>query len=149
MTLTSFTPWSGFIGGLFIGLAIVIWLWLYGRVTGISGVLGGLTLDRQVGEKIWRGWYLVGLIVGVVIYQWLSAAGLPGEHFEVNLQVGWPWMIAAGLLVGFGTRLGHGCTSGHGVCGLARTSGRSLIATITFMATGFMTVFIVRHLLGA
>jgi uncharacterized membrane protein YedE/YeeE len=134
---------------MLIGLAVVAWLWLYGRVTGISGIVGGLTLDRQPGERSWRGWYLVGLIVGALIYHGLTIAGLPGEHFQVELQVSWPLMIVAGLLVGFGTRLGHGCTSGHGVCGLARTSGRSLAATATFMATGFMTVFIVRHMLGA
>ncbi|WP_019529374.1 YeeE/YedE family protein [Dasania marina] len=149
MTITTFTPWTGLLGGILIGLAAVAWLWLYGRVTGISGILGGLTLDRQPGERSWRGWYLLGLIVGAVIYQWLASAGLPGEHYQVDLQVGWPLTIVAGLLVGFGTRMGNGCTSGHGVCGLANTSVRSLAATATFMATGFLTVFIVRHVVGA
>lgn len=131
-----------------IGVAVVTWLWLYGRVTGISGILGGALLDDEPEDRGWRLLYLVGLIIGAIIYL-LIRHDLPGTYFGVNLQVGWPVMILAGLLVGFGTRMGHGCTSGHGVCGLARLSGRSMVATATFMVFGFLTVFVVRHVLGA
>lgn len=147
-TITQFTPLEGLTGGVMIGLAVVAWLWLYGRVTGISGILGGALLERKPGERGWRAMYLVGLIAGAVIYL-LIRGGLPGTFFDVDLQMRWPVMIGAGLLVGFGTRMGHGCTSGHGVCGLARISGRSMVATATFMVFGFATVFVVRHILGA
>lgn len=148
-TLTHFTPLEGLLGGLLIGLATALWLLLYGRVTGISGILGGLVLGHQRGERAWRFLYLLGLVGGALLYQWvLVPHGLPGVHFSVDLQVGWPLMLIAGLLVGFGTRLGSGCTSGHGVCGLARLSKRSLVAVCTFMALGFLTAFIVRHLVG-
>lgn len=148
-TLTTFTPIEGLIGGVMIGLATVAWLWLYGRVTGISGIVHGAVLDATPGDRVWRWFYIAGLIGGALIYtQVLIVRGLPGAHFGVQLQVGWPLMILAGLLVGFGTRLGNGCTSGHGVCGLSRLSRRSMVAVPTFMIFGFLTTFVVRHVLG-
>lgn len=146
--MTTFTPWAGLAGGLLIGSSVAMWLWLYGRVTGISGTLAGAVVDRVPGEWGWRLIYLAGLVAGFLLYQFLAGHGLPGPSFEVDLQAGWPVMVLAGLLVGFGTRLGNGCTSGHGVCGLARLSARSLAATVTFMAFGIATVFVVQHLVG-
>lgn len=148
MSITSFTPWEGLVGGLLIGIATVAWLWLYGRVTGISGILGGLVLKEPAGDRSWRAWYLAGLIGGVFGYEWLTRHGLPGTHFSVDLQASWPVLLVAGFLVGVGTRLGRGCTSGHGVCGIARLSKRSFVATGTFMLAAFATVFVVRHVVG-
>lgn len=146
--MTSFTPIEGFVGGAMIGLAVVAWLCLYGRVTGISGILGGALFERDRSERGWRVLYLAGLVAGAAIYLAIRHQ-LPGTYFNIDLQADWPTMIAAGLLVGFGTRLGHGCTSGHGVCGIARLSGRSLVATATFMAFGFFAASLLRHALGA
>ncbi len=145
--MTAFTPVEGLIGGAMIGLAVTLWLCLYGRVTGISGILGGVLFEHAPAERGWRALYLVGLIVGAGIYLAVRYQ-LPGTYFTVDLQAGWPLMIVAGLLVGFGTKLGHGCTSGHGVCGLARLSGRSLAATATFMLFGFFAASLLRHALG-
>lgn len=146
--MTTFTPIEGLLGGALIGISSALWLWLYGRVTGISGILAGLTLDRLPGERGWRLVYLVGMVIGALLYTWLVRHGLPGVHFSVELQVSWPSMVVAGLLVGYGTRMGNGCTSGHGVCGIARLSKRSMVATATFMAFGFLTTFVMRHVLG-
>lgn len=146
--MTTFTPVEGLIGGLLIGASSALWLWLYGRVTGISGFVGGLVLDRMPGERAWRAAFLLGLIGGAWLYTLLWHHGLPGAHFTVELPLGWAGMIVAGLLVGYGTRMGNGCTSGHGVCGMARLSKRSFAATATFMAFGFLSTFVVRHLLG-
>lgn len=148
MTITTFTPVQGVVGGLLIGASAALWLWLYGRVAGISGLLGGLTLGRVPGERSWRTAFLIGLIIGASIYAAMAPGLLGGSHFTVDLQVSWPSMILAGLLVGYGTRMGNGCTSGHGVCGIARLSPRSLSATATFMVFGFLTAFVVRHILG-
>lgn len=148
MGITTFTPVDGIVGGLLIGIATVAWLWLYGRVTGISGIVGGLLLKPGPGDRSWRAWYLAGLIGGALLYFWLAGRGLPGAHFSVDLQTTWPVLLVAGFLVGFGTRIGHGCTSGHGVCGISRLSRRSMVATATFMAFGFGTVLVVRHVIG-
>ena len=148
MSVTTFTPLDGVLGGLLIGTSAALWLWLYGRIAGISGVLGGLTLDRQPGDRAWRAAFLLGMVAGALIYTNVAPALFSGEHFTVDLQVGWPAMIIGGLLVGYGTRMGNGCTSGHGVCGIARLSPRSIAATVTFMAFGFIAAFVTRHLLG-
>ena len=138
-----FTPVSAAIGGGLIGLsAAVLWLGI-GRIAGISGVLGSL-LTPHAGDIAWRVAFLVGLILAPVLY---GTAG--GFLPEVVLPSSSAAIIAGGLLVGFGTRLGGGCTSGHGVCGFARLSPRSLTATFLFMASGFATVFVARHLIGA
>lgn len=137
----SFTPWSALAGGALIGLAAAIFALANGRVAGISGLLGSL-LQRNAegrGEKVA---FVVGLLLAPLL--WGLFRALPAVHFEVG-SLG---LIVAGLLVGIGTRYGSGCTSGHGVCGLSRLSPRSLVATLCFMASGFATVFVLRHLLG-
>ena len=136
-----FTPVSAFAGGLIIGLAAAWLILADGRVLGASGVLGGLVPPR---ERDW-GWR-VALLAGLVAAPLIGARLLhaPAPVIEANAAV----LVAGGLLVGFGTRLGAGCTSGHGVCGLARLSPRSLAATLAFMASGFLTVFVVRHVFG-
>jgi hypothetical protein len=137
-----FTPVSAFLGGALIGLSASLFLLLHGRVAGITGLWAGLFRPDD-GARQTRLWFVLGLgIAGLgarVIYPAAVGAVVPGTG---------PLTLAlAGLAVGFGTRLGNGCTSGHGVCGLSRGSGRSLVATLTFMATGFLTVFVVRHAL--
>ncbi len=136
-----FTPWTSLAGGLLIGLASALLLILSGRIAGISGILGGL-LAPSKGERSWRLAFLLGLVASPLAYALF--APLP----QVQVEAGYPTLIVAGLLVGFGTRYGSGCTSGHGVCGLSRRSARSLVATAAFMAAGFLTVFIVRHVAG-
>lgn len=126
---------GGLGGGALIGLAAVLLLVLDGRIAGVSGILGGL-LDAP-GDRGWRLAFLAGLPLGAALYA-ATAGGLPQS------LPGWPTLLLAGLLVGFGTRLGSGCTSGHGVCGLARRSPRSLAATATFIATGMITVYLLR-----
>lgn len=145
--MTSFTPIEGLVGGVMIGLAIVIWLGLYGRVVGISGIFGGALFTRTTGERSWRAMYLAGLIVGAFVY-FAIERHLPGTYYGVTLEGSWPLMLVAGLLVGFGTRLGHGCTSGHGVCGIARLSGRSFVATGVFLVFGFIAASLLRRWLG-
>ena len=140
--MANFTPISALIGGGLIGIAAVMLMALNGRVAGISGIVGGL-FSASMDEAGWRIAFVVGLVVAPLLYG--LVAGMP----EVTMQVSTPLMVVAGLLVGFGSRLGAGCTSGHGVCGMARMSRRSLVATMTFMATGAITVFVVRHLVGA
>jgi len=138
---TDFTPWTALGGGLLIGLAAAMFVLFNGRIAGISGILGGLLRPAR-GERGWRIAFLLGLIAAPLVY--MLAAPLPA----MRIDAGTGTLIAAGLLVGIGTRYGAGCTSGHGVCGLARGSARSLAATLAFMGAGFATVFIVRHLLA-
>lgn len=131
---------GGVLGGALIGIAASLLLLLNGRVAGISGILGGVFGAIGGAERFWRIAFVIGLICGATIYS-LAAGGLAVQLPDSNLT-----LVIAGLLVGFGTRLGSGCTSGHGVCGLARRSPRSLAATVTFMLFGIVTVFLVRHL---
>jgi len=138
---TDFTPWTALGGGLLIGLAVALFVLFNGRIAGISGILGGL-LGPAPGERGWRIAFLLGLVAAPLVYT--LAAPLPAMRIEAGTGT----LIAAGLLVGIGTRYGAGCTSGHGVCGLARGSARSLAATLAFMGAGFATVFIVCHLLA-
>jgi uncharacterized membrane protein YedE/YeeE len=138
---TDFTPWSALGGGLLIGLAAAMFVLFSGRIAGISGIVGGL-LRPATGERGWRIAFLLGLVAAPLVYT--LATPLPA----MRIDAGTGMLIAAGLLVGIGTRYGAGCTSGHGVCGLARGSARSLAATLAFMGAGFATVFIVRHLLA-
>ena len=136
-----FTPWSALAGGLLIGLASALFLILNGRIAGISGILGGL-LHPVKGDIAWRALFLLGLILAPFVYA--SVATVP----IVEIDAGTATLLAAGLLVGIGTRYGSGCTSGHGVCGLSRGSPRSMVATAAFMLAGFLTVYVVRHLIG-
>lgn len=138
---SSFTPYASLAGGLLIGLAAGMFVLLNGRIAGISGILGGL-LRPAKGEFGWRAAFLLGLIVSPVVYTFVGSVPSP------RIDAGWATLIVAGLLVGLGTRYGSGCTSGHGVCGMSRLSPRSLVATLAFMASGFATVFVVRHVLG-
>jgi hypothetical protein len=138
---THFTPWPALAGGVLIGLAAAALVLLNGRIAGISGILGGL-LRPAPGDVAWRVAFIAGLAGAPLAYGLFAA--LPA----VRIDAGAPALAAAGLLVGLGTRYGAGCTSGHGVCGLARLSPRSLAATLSFMAAGFATVYVIRHLLA-
>lgn len=137
-----FTPWRSLSGGALIGLAAAILVVANGRIAGISGILGGLLRPAR-NDWGWRLAFVAGLLAAPTVYA--LVAPLPVPRIEAGTAV----LVIAGLLVGFGTRLGSGCTSGHGVCGLARMSPRSLAATLGFMAAGFATVFLVRHVLAA
>ena len=134
-----FTPWSSLAGGALIGLAAALLVLFNGRVAGISGIVGGL-LAWPKGDAAWRVAFVLGLVAAPLAY------GLYAPLPAVQVDAGAATLVVAGLLVGIGTRYGAGCTSGHGVCGLSRLSPRSLAATAAFMAAGFATVFIVRHL---
>lgn len=135
-----FTPGPALAGGLLIGLAAGMLVLFAGRIAGISGIVGGL-LSSMAGDRAWRLAFLGGLLVSPWIYALLAGPVRP------RIDAGWGTLLLAGLLVGVGTRYGGGCTSGHGVCGLSRVSPRSAVATAAFMATGFATVFVLRHLL--
>ncbi|MCL4315515.1 MAG: YeeE/YedE family protein [Gammaproteobacteria bacterium] len=139
--MENFTPLSAALGGLLIGLAAAGLLLFNGRIAGISGILGGL-LDLPRGDMSWRGAFIAGLLTGGLGLLWFypQTLALPSDYSFITYAV-------AGLLVGYGTRLGSGCTSGHGVCGIARLSPRSFAAVTTFMASAILTVFIVRHVL--
>ena len=137
----NFTLWTSLAGGLLIGLAAVLFLMFNGRIAGISGIVGGL-LKPSRGDIYWRIAFVTGMVLSPLAFAFVSP--LPQIHVEAS----YPVLIVAGLLVGFGTRYGSGCTSGHGVCGLSRRSPRSLVATIAFMFAGFLTVYIARHLVG-
>lgn len=131
------------IGGLVIGLAATGLLYLLGRIAGISGILWSAVSDGLGGDNGWRWCFLLGLLLGPLAYHGLSRTPYPSSP-----TLGLPFAVIGGLLVGLGTRLGSGCTSGHGVCGLGRLSVRSLMATLTFMATGIITVYLLHHAWG-
>ena len=138
---TNFTPWTSLAGGIVLGLAAALFILLNGRVLGISGILGGL-LRPQRGDIAWRIFFIAGLLVAPTAWALFNPAVVP------RIAAGWPVLVVAGLLVGWGTSYGSGCTSGHGVCGLSRLSPRSLVATLAFMGAGFATVLAARHLLA-
>jgi len=137
----AFTPWSALAGGVLIGIAAAMFVLLNGRIAGISGVIGGL-LKPVPGDVAWRAAFVIGLIGAPLAYLLFSPLPRP------QIDAGFGALVAAGLLVGIGTRYGSGCTSGHGVCGLSRMSPRSLVATLSFMGAGFVTVYVTRHLIG-
>ncbi len=139
---TSFTPGSAVIGGIIIGLAVALFVFVNGRIAGISGIVGGL-LKPAPGDVAWRIAFVAGLIAAPLCFA--IAAKLP----PVVIDASYPTLVIAGLFVGIGTRYGAGCTSGHGVCGISRLSPRSILATLSFMAAGFTTVFVVRHFIGS
>lgn len=138
----NFTPWSSLAGGVLIGTAAALFILFSGRLLGISGILGGLLAPPARGNAGWRFAFLAGLLVAPAV--WALFADPPAARIEAGGTV----LMVAGLLVGWGTRYGSGCTSGHGVCGLSRLSPRSLAATAAFMGAGFVTVYAVRHLLA-
>jgi len=137
-----FTPLSGAIGGALIGLAAALLLAFNGRIAGISGIVGGL-LPPRAGDMAWRLLFVAGLALGALLVRLFTGAPLAQTSGTSTLM-----LALGGLLVGFGSRLGAGCTSGHGICGLARLSPRSMVAVGTFMASAMFTVFVLRHVLG-
>ena len=137
----AFAPWTSLTGGVVIGLAAALLLLVNGRVAGISGIVGGLLRPRP-GELAWRLAFMAGLLMAPLVY------AMAAQRPPITIDAGYPLLIVAGLLVGIGTRYAGGCTSGHGVCGLSRLSPRSLVATLSFMAAGFATVYVVRHMIG-
>ena len=140
--MTEFTPYSALAGGALIGLAAVLLMLMNGRIAGVSGILGGM-MRFDEGEFGWRAAFILGLILTPMMYMGLTKEMIPLTPPE---PVG--VVILAGLLVGVGSQMGNGCVSGHGICGTARLSIRSIAATVTFMFAGFVTVYIVRHVIG-
>jgi uncharacterized membrane protein YedE/YeeE len=138
-TSTPFEPLAGLVGGLLIGSSVVLLLLTLGRIAGISGIAAGAMTQRGI-ERYWRLAFLIGVVLSAVLYMVFVG------DLQVQTQVSSAWLIVAGLLVGFGTRLGSGCTSGHGVAGLSRLSPRSIVATLTFMGAAIVTTTIIRHL---
>lgn len=142
LRMEHFTPLSALLGGALIGLAASTLLMVHGRIAGVSGIFGGLLRPRS-GDTAWRLWFVAGMIAAGAIVSVVAPAA-----FRVDVTRS-TWAVAlAGLLVGFGSRLGNGCTSGHGVCGLTRLSPRSMVATLTFMATGALAAFVVTQVFG-
>jgi uncharacterized protein len=139
--VTEFTPWSAALGGVLIGSAAALLLLAQGRIAGVAGILRGVLWSLR-GDTAWRVAFVAGLPLGAALVGW-ARGGL-----AIEIAASAPQLALAGVLVGFGTQLGSGCTSGHGVCGLARGARRSLLATATFMVSGAATVYVVRHVLG-
>ncbi len=138
----AFTPGPAFLGGMILGISAALYVLLHGRILGISGIVSGL-LQARKGDWLWR----FVLVLGIFSSPFLGAL-LFDMHPVTNIDASWFAIILAGLLVGFGAHYGSGCTSGHGICGLSRLSPRSLVATTSFMLGGFVTVYVIRHLLG-
>jgi uncharacterized protein len=134
-----FTPVSGLVGGLLIGLAVALMLLLNGRMAGVSGIVGGL-VNPKADDSLWRAAFVIGLPLGALAYILVAGAPTP-----VDVLASPPAVLIGGLLVGFGTRMGSGCTSGHGLCGLALLSWRSVVATAVFFGVAMVTVFLTGH----
>jgi hypothetical protein len=141
--MENFTPYSALIGGALIGLSAALLLFLNGRIAGISGIVGKALFPEQRGDVGWRMFFLAGLVLGPLVLRLIN-----GNAVLFRIETSLPVLVLAGLLVGYGTSLGGGCTSGHGICGLARLSPRSALATVIFMIVAGMTVYIVRHWIG-
>lgn len=140
--MTEFTPLSALFGGAVLGASAVFLLWLNGNVAGISGIVSRAIQRPQIND-LWRWMFILGLALGPILTS-LIGFGLPEQ-----IDVSWPLIIAGGLLVGAGSKLGSGCTSGHGICGIGRVSPRSITATIVFMLTALVVVYVVKHLVGS
>lgn len=138
----NFTPVASLFGGILIGLSASAMLLLTGKITGMSGIFAGV-LRPAKGDTLWKACFLAGLLAGGLVLRLFVP-----RAFDFGVVRSWDVLALAGLLVGFGTRLGNGCTSGHGVCGVGRLSARSIVATVTFIASGAVVVFLVNHLLG-
>jgi uncharacterized membrane protein YedE/YeeE len=138
-----FTPWASLSGGLMLGVASALFILLNGRILGISGILGGL-MPPKVGDTLWRVAFLLGLFTAPQVFHVLVPEGFASAP---RIEAGFFTVVGAGLLVGIGTRYASGCTSGHGVCGLSRMSPRSMVATLSFMGAGFVSVYVLRHLI--
>lgn len=140
MVMQNFTPISALIGGSLIGLSATLLLWLNGRIAGVSGIFHGLYPVRK-NDFLWRLLFLIGLLIGSWIYYFF-----PQIHFSPRTNYPIKMLLLAGFLVGIGTKLSGGCTSGHGVCGIARLSPRSFVATIIFFVFGVITVYLIKHI---
>lgn len=140
--MEGFTPVLSFIGGVLIGLAAIALLYFNGRIAGLSGIVGGV-LHPTGGDTLWRAIFLAGLLTGALLILWLHP-----ESMQIRIDVSDPAVILGGLLVGLGTRIGNGCTSGHGVCGVGRVAPRSIVASAVFFSFAVVTTYIVRHVLG-
>lgn len=140
--MEGFTPILSSIGGVLIGLAAVALLYFNGRIAGLSGILGGVLRPRE-GDTLWRAIFIVGLLVGALLVFWIHPSSM-----AIRVGVSDSAVILGGLLVGLGTRIGHGCTSGHGVCGVGRLAPRSLVASAVFFSFAVLTTYVVRHVLG-
>lgn len=140
--MEGFTPVLSTIGGVLIGLAAVALLYFNGRIAGISGIMGGV-LRPQEGDTLWRAVFLLGLLAGAALVLWLHPASM-----AIHIDVSDPAVILGGFLVGIGTRIGNGCTSGHGVCGVGRLAPRSIVASAVFFGFAVLTTYLVRHVWG-
>lgn len=140
---TEFTPWLSLAGGILIGIASVLLMLMHGRIMGATGILAGLLVPASLRDWQWRAAVIAGMITAPSAY-WLIVGSFP----VITVPVSMAMLVVGGFIVGIGVTLGSGCTSGHGVCGMARLSPRSIAATLTFMLTTFITVFVVRHGLG-
>ena len=138
-----FTPWASLTGGVLLGVASAMFILLNGRILGISGILGGL-LPPKAGDSVWRVAFLLGMFATPLVFNALAPAGFASTPRIDATELS---VILAGLLVGIGTSYSSGCTSGHGICGLSRMSPRSLVATLSFMGAGFITVYLLRHII--
>lgn len=141
---TTFTPWASLGGGLLIGLAATLLMLVHGRILGVTGILSGLVMPASRPDFTWRAAMVAGMVCGPVAI-WLMSGGWP----DLQVTVSTPLLVLSGLIVGVGVSYGGGCTSGHGICGMARLSPRSVVATVTFMVTTFATVYVLRHIIGA
>lgn len=140
--MENFTPIPAFSGGLLIGIAVVLFLAFNGRMAGVSGIMHGLLTARGA-ELAWRVCFLVGLVFGALIFN-----AIDPDAYQLRIDYPYALLAIGGFLVGFGTRMGSGCTSGHGICGIANGSLRSIVATLVFMGGGIVTVFLIRHVFG-
>ena len=145
--IASFTPWPALLGGILIGLAAALLYLGVGRIAGVSGIFGKLVCDQAAGSG-WRFAFLTGLILSAPLWNALGSGAPPAFRLHLDNPLAWAIFCVAGLAVGFGSRMANGCTSGHGICGLARFSRRSLLAVLTFMTAGMVAVYLVRHWLG-
>lgn len=142
--MENFTPLQGLIGGIIVGLAATLLLWFNGRIAGISGIFNGMITIRRKGDVLWRALFILGMILGGVFHQFVILDEPSFEPLNAPIWV----LILGGLIVGYGTSMGSGCASGHGVCGLGRLSKRSLVAVLTFLGSGILTTYIIEHVLG-
>jgi uncharacterized membrane protein YedE/YeeE len=142
--MENFTPISGLIGGVIVGLAATMLLWFNGRIAGISGIFNGMITIRRKGDVLWRFLFIAGMVVGGVVHQFFILDAPTFQPLGAPIWV----LILGGVIVGYGTSMGSGCASGHGVCGLGRLSVRSLVAVLTFLSTGILTTYIIEHVLG-
>ncbi len=144
MIETAFTPWASLAGGVLIGIASTLLMLFIGRIMGATGILAGLFQPSSASDFAWRATLLAGMVTGPAVV-WLFSGKMPAVETPMSTVA----LVVGGLIVGVGVFLGSGCTSGHGVCGMARLSPRSIVATLTFMTFTFATVFVIRHMIGA